>query len=359
MSVQAILDILSKVTDKKGLLACFEAMPPEDGRDFETVVTRAVESHPECVEYCREILDDPGIDKRLRYTAFFTLSTYYRRYRDATSFYRLLVRMQQEFQGFATYNHLYVMYLKMRRQPGDLRAAIDFAQKAMNGSQQHVGILHNFAEAVVSAIEEEDVPLDKDLLERAKHALGKAIAIDSAYAKFYCTKGRIAAVEQAFPEAKRLIREAIDLEDSRKRDYSLRLTDYQSHLLRVQLRESSLTLRQEFSAGLQKINDSYREIDRYAREERVKNLEFLGFFAAIISLIIGSIQLTQQRAVGDAAQLIAFLVGALVIAFAGLSFVLYGTEKIGRSLWMLLVGAGASGLGLAGVPFILRVVAGN
>lgn len=177
--------------------------------------------------------------------------------------------------------------------------------------------------------------------------------LENNYAKFYCTKGRLTAIQKSFPEAKQLIRTAIDKESSEREDYPLRVSDYQICLMRVQLDESSQKLELALNKGLQQIDAALIEVNRYASEERARNLEFLGFFAAVIALITSGTQLTQRPSVVESAQLIIIFTGALLIAFSGLSFLLHGLRKSSRSLTIFALGMITCIMGLVVVPRIL------
>lgn len=68
--------------------------------------------------------------------------------------------------------------------------------------------------------------------------------------------------------------------------------------------------------GLEEINSS-----------KISNLEFLGFFAALISFTIGSIGLTQSFEPLEAAKLIVVLAGALLFAFGGFTIIVCRNTK--------------------------------
>jgi hypothetical protein len=77
------------------------------------------------------------------------------------------------------------------------------------------------------------------------------------------------------------------------------------------------TLEEQVAQARSQVEESVKRAD----DSSIRNLEFLGFFAALISFTIGSIQLSAaQKAVGPA-PLIVVLFGALLCAFAGFTFI--------------------------------------
>lgn len=165
-------------------------------------------------------------------------------------------------------------------------------------------------------------------LEKAIDAADKATILERKYAKFYCTKGRLIAVAGRYDDGVSLVRVAIDLEDSALTDYAIRIGDYQYFLLRILAAKNEHVMRENMGGQLlalqgqvtraeSQVEDSVRRAD----DASIRNLEFLGFFAALISFTIGSIQISVPHKAADVATLIVVLFGSLLCAFAGFSFI--------------------------------------
>jgi len=148
-------------------------------------------------------------------------------------------------------------------------------------------VLHNYAETIATAMEEEVIQ-DSAHIDDAIDHIKKSISLAPKYAKYYCTYGRLLALKSQIAKGLQLIRKAIDLEDSQKSDYAIRIGDYQAY-------HSKLIFMQHTT----------------------RNLEFLGFFAALVSFIIASIQILGKQPFEEATQLIIVLNGCLLCAFAG------------------------------------------
>jgi tetratricopeptide (TPR) repeat protein len=231
------------------------------------------------------------------------------------------------------------MCVKLRGQPDDLRTSVERARIACKLLPQHTGILHNLAEGIVQCCEEEVVLEDEPAaLKEAQEILTAIIATEPNYAKFYCTKGRLEAIHHRFAEAKAYIRRAIDKEDSAKRDYAVRLSDYEAHLLSVQIRESAWK-------QMQRMTEIYDQV----KEAQGRNLEILGFFSAVVALIIGGVQTSQRHSFLESAQLLLTLTGALLFGFAGLGLLVHGAHDVKRSVLLFV-------LAIFVVAFALKVL---
>src|ERR1044071_2491825 len=230
---------ISSADDRKVLLGLLESLPSESDRAFERTLTDLVGSNVSLVPLLRAIAEDDRLETSVRYAAFFAVCAHLRRHRDTSALMKLLLTHEDAFGAFGTFSHLYSMAVRSRSDPGDARLAVERARVASMHLPNHAGVLHNFAETVIAALEE-DEPLDDraTLLRDAEESLLRAISLDPLYPKFYCTKGRLAALKGHYTEAKQLVRRAIDHENSRENDYWGRISSYEGHLLRIRLRET-------------------------------------------------------------------------------------------------------------------------
>ncbi|MDJ0900246.1 MAG: hypothetical protein QNJ55_15690 [Xenococcus sp. MO_188.B8] len=353
------IEQVTKPSEKNDFIDLFKNSPNEDTREFEMLLTLLAIENTNVFPLCQEILDDRNQDQKIRYAAFFTLCNYHRRYKNPSKYNDLLESHRNEFQSHSTYNHLYSMFLQQRNKNQDLIKAIYFAEESISKAPKHPGFLHNFSHAVVTAVEEGVIPSEqsKDQLALAKKYLKSAIQIEPDYAKFYCTKGRLLAIQGFFVKAKGDIRIAIDKEDSLREDYALRITDYQSYLMRIQLQEVSKELGRKLKDTsnelLSELQSERRSLNKRVDQERVRSVEFLGFFTAVISLIIGGIQISQRQDIVESAQLMIVFTGTLLIAFSSLSFLLNGMADIKRSAPIFFFGMITCAMGLLFIPKIL------
>ncbi len=340
-------------------------LPSEEARDFELRITRIANSgnRPQTKVVLEHILDGEE-SPHIRYAAFYSLHILLRRSKDFTLLDEFVTRWSTEFSGHPTFSHLTVMLATERGLGRDRDEIINQAYENYVRFPRHAGIVHMFPTVVATVCEdanETTLPALRDeWLGNAIQAVDQAIRLNGDYAKFYCTKARLLAIDGQFDESLRFIKVAIDNEDSSKNDYAIRLGDYQYYRLLIQARRSQqlvaadmeqsvtqLEKRQEEAAELveeamEQVKDAKSQLDG----SMTKNLEFLGFFAALVSFTIGSIQVAVSFQPDSAARLIVILMGALLAAYSGFVFVL--ERNNGVKLWKIGIVFGFSLLVITG-----------
>ena len=119
----------------------------------------------------------------------------------------------------------------------------------------------------------------------------------------------------------------------------MRVNQYQIYL---QQTKSMMVLEQTDSELNQKIQEFESIIEHQSKESLVKNMEYLGLFAGIISFTIGSIGIATSvagQSLIAAAGLIIVLMGALLCVFSGFGFILHGiNKKTIRNLIVFIMG---------------------
>lgn len=198
------------------------------------------------------------------------------------------------------------------------------------------GCVHAFADLFVTCCERYE-ELQEELVEkwykRALMAVDTAIQLSPKYAKYYCTRGRILSQKDLYEEALSYIQKAIHIEspELNKENYSLRIMQYQSHKLNVQARYQIYKL----NAQQKVINEDISKM----KGALMSNVETIGFFAGIISFVIGSLNLANGQTAKDAAALILVLLGALLVVFDSFSFLLHmGKKNIIKHIFVLIGG---------------------
>lgn len=244
------------------------------------------------------------------------------------------------------YHHLRSLFLKGRGHKRDIERSIEEARKAVKEVKNNAGVIHILASSLVKAMEEGVRPIEDDLVKEAKEKMEKAIELDPDYAKYHSTKGRLQALQENFEMAKENIRTAIDKEDREEKDYAVRLGEYQYHLSRIQLKENHREIERSLQKTIEDVEEARREAEETVKGNRIRAVQFLGFFAALLAAVIGSIQIAVSFSFPEAAKLILVLVGGLLLAFGGFSFILPGEENFWK-------GAAISALGLLIIIFTM------
>lgn len=360
MSQQATVD--DYVAGQVPIEAVLDAIPEETTREFELILTALASGHERTrlIEDLRHALTDS--DKPVvRYAAFYGLNISLRRSKDYSLLDDLINQYQQEFEHHLTFRHLVVLFNIERglgKQKNEIVAmAFDDSEQFANNA----GFVHLFADTVASLCEESDddvaANLSAEWLQRARAAADRAISLDRRYAKYYCTKGRLLAIAGEHDEALALVKTAIDMEDSSKSDYAIRIGNYQYYRLSIQARRNEevfgARMKESATVLLAKqgaVEEGLASAVRHMDESTLKNLEFLGFFAGLISFTIGSIQIAAHQDVNAAGHLIVVLMGALLVAFAGFSFIL---ERATRRTALRAVTVGAVGAAVLAVGLAL------
>ncbi len=342
----------------------FTSLPMEETREYELKLTRLVTSNQkaEFEDWLKQLMERE--DEATAYASFVCLNIKYRRNHDGSKLDLLINGERSRFNRHPTFSHMELLSLidHSKRQPtlAELRQGKeDIGKMPMNA-----GVLHLFADLVATYFEDRDTQNESgnnqeekegvadrsEWLDKAMTSVEDAIRLQN-YAKFYCTKGRILALRGYFQEAMRSIKEAIDLEDSSLNDYAIRVGNYQYHklsiLARMQNKEIKSSLEKYRKSMAEENAEIQKNLDATTKKlesSTIKNLEFLGLFAGIISFTIGGINIASNiagKSFPGAAGLIIVLMGALLCVFASFGVVLHGIEKGKFARNGIVFGAGA------------------
>jgi tetratricopeptide (TPR) repeat protein len=302
--------------------------PDERERAFETAATElCLRTDPQLFE---NIVEDPKWDVTVRYAALFCLGTRYRRDNDVTRLINLLARHAPSFSAYGTFHHLRAMACAAN---GSFDAALMSAERAFDRLPDHPGVLHMFASIMVSAAERYPELRTDDRLDRAAAFLEQAFALEPGYAKFHLTRGRLLALRGDFEQARQEIMQGIDREDSSSSNYPIRMIEYQASLGRIaisdetarlggRLQDLSAELRREVTAATAEIQIMKESLERSTTQAQTRYLELLGFFAAMIALIVSSAQILSSVELQDAMRIVPILGGTLLVGFAALAVLL-------------------------------------
>lgn len=282
------------------------------------------------------ILADPAKPKQERLKAYCVLFTYRRRSRDLGDCLKLHRKYEDDFKDTFFYHHLYAIALKESGRRRDIDPAVESARSALALAPDNVGALHSLASALYLSAQAADFKApdcDKKVGE-ALELVDEAICIEG-YAKFYSTKAQILSAKGLPDLASDAIREAIEREDSRKKDYHLRLSDYFSVRSQIELRKRIREATEYADATIKAALDDARR----------SNLEILSFFIAAVSFIIAGINITVKLPAADVAGLIFILSAAMLISVSGFALFYggYGAKRrfsVVFAIGLLMAGAG-------------------
>lgn len=301
-------------------------LPNEWEREYEIRLTNLVKSNDvqegpllDFVEAYRE-KQAGGVactaeENRVAYAAFYCLTIIYRTHLDAEKLNAVFRRNQSWCRSHETFHHLNVLrYLQLPDElDADEEEYLSGAFETARKYPENAGFTHAFADLYATVCERstnQQAMLIQKWGAKARKAVESALEADRSYAKYYCTKGRILALEQDYDAADACVEKAIRLEDSSRSDYAIRIGLYQYHRLQIQAKK------QLNASQIQTQIDSLKNAV-------ISNIEILAFFCAVVSFIIGSLSLANGQTAFHAAVLILVLMGALLVVFSVFHFLLH------------------------------------
>lgn len=335
------------------LIAQLSALGSETERTYERRVSAiASTTSPESLAISlRAILEGHG-DPDIRYAAFYTLCTLHRNNKNYGRLDHTIEHWRQQFGERPSFTHLYLLSQIVHiADSRDIESILESAFEDSNSHSGNSGYVHLFAGAVANTLDsgnDEQQDIAMPWLDKALAAARLAVRLEPTYAKFHATLARLASLKGDHATARREISQAVDLEDSSRIDYALRLSNYESFFIRFELRQSSvkalaavnaartdaqdhiLGLRDEILMSSKPMADSLAEAKEQISALSTRNLEFLGFFAAILSFTLGSLQIAGSYSARDARLLIVALMGALLVAFSGFAILVGTADRAAR-----------------------------
>lgn len=246
-------------------------------------------------------------------------------------------------------------YMKSRcyLDEGDVDHAISAACDAHNAAPRHAGFLNNYAEMLLGVSEDHLLSPDSDALDDMLEAsLRDALSSFDLIPKsdyhpiHYVTRGRIKSCLKRFKEANEDFSRAMQRENERQLEIQrrrgaagLNMVDQSTYVTEMSeivsaqsknnvlanmeaLRRSTETIRERQTGQADKLDRRLQALGERFDNERIDMLEFIGFFAGIISFVIASIQMGDGLMFPTRALMVVILLGALLIAFGCLSALL-------------------------------------
>lgn len=285
-------------------------------------------------DFERDLIDILGsdLDEDLRYAAFYCLAILYRYQKAFEKAERHLNSYVETFKDKASYSHLRLLH----RLAGGFPLTYDDLRIAYENTlicPEHAGVLHLFADITATFYEhsnEKDDHRYNENLRKAIEAIEAAIKIDKNYAKYHCTKSRLVFLKGDLELARKEIDEAINLESPQSRNYMINMYTYYSQRMKVdielgkrELMEQTQRMTHQMKLEQQGIKQEIGNL----KDGLMKNIEYIGFFTGVISLILSSLQIAANQPFESAVKLIVVLFGGLLCVFSGFGIILHGFDK--------------------------------
>lgn len=208
------------------------------------------------------------------------------------------------------------------------RLAIEAGYQAAKDIDNNPYVFANFADTIsslcygynIGVIDIDGLPSDRDsLLEVANEYASKAVTLAPKDPSTYSILSKVLALQERFEEAEKNLNEAIkwelETEDNPSTsDYKMQMSGLQQERRHVEFTEEAISRTQE------EIEELGGELDSIVDRHRSQTLQFLGFFAAIVAIVVTSAQVAVTvPSFADASRLILTLIGGILVAFGGLS----------------------------------------
>lgn len=302
-------------------------------------------------EVFSEILRDESLDEQIRFNAFYALSIHYRRGEHTSCYCRLvdkyIAQFEQEYPLTDVNWAIYYKY-KSRQDRSYLINAIEHAERAAERIRNNPGVYQTCADLVVLALDS-DQQIPRERIDNAVKLIDRALAINTEYPKYYCTKGRLFFYLERYEEARALLERAIDLEKLNDNDSVLRTSQYYYYLIDIQSKEMGRRLNRELHSAAEQIECKVQENEKQTNKlfgdldsMKSKYLEFLAFFASVLAFIISTINIIQHFQARDAIALLLVMGGILNITFALFRLIIeYNNTKKSYIRTSVIVVAGA------------------
>lgn len=321
------------------------ALPPEDEYHPDASARLIGRHFPKSQLAFRSILADPGVDPEIGHRALVAVATTLHNQLEYSKLRALLAENRGRFSAFLRWR-MFATLPPLLITRDDFAGAIVEAERFASATPQDPGVLAHLADLLLTASER--YPDAAEGPARATQALAlinQALQIE-AYPKYFYLRGRAHLILGDRAQAKANALEAIDREDMARGDYVLRLQTYNQLSMMIDLSSSIEQLTVQFQ------NNLADAIRRQEENARAKQIEFVGFFVAVMSFVITGFGLAQRYPVVAAAQLL-FVTGAcLVAAIAGFSL-LSRSDRWGPRLISIGASLALSAVLLATSAFVI------
>ena len=213
-------------------------LPSENTREYELSITKFVGVNNSIDTLLEQIIKESTNDD-VAYNAFYCLNVIDRRNKDYATLQTRFDEYGHRFRKHITYDHLVALFYIESDGFYDYDEILRSTYKDSIIFCDNAGFVHAFANVFVTIYEKGGIKDPETFIDEwydlALNAINNAIKLDPNYAKYYCTKARIICIKGEYKEADVLITKAISLENSKRNDYALRISNYQYYKMMVQM----------------------------------------------------------------------------------------------------------------------------
>ncbi|MBR2204642.1 MAG: hypothetical protein IJ914_10750 [Prevotella sp.] len=298
------------------------------------------------------ILQDKENNIKARVNAFYSLCTKYRRLKDFIHFRELVHGADGEVREDVIYNIMYAYFLIQETADDfDPNKALNYWNKMIPSIYKRLpAFTQIYTETVVLQCENTDKK-DTPLLDEAENLINDAIKMRK-YPKFYSTLGRIFCCMGKFDDGIVEVRRAIEFEESDRKDYMSRISEYQYIISCIQRKKDEAKMKAQAEVIQAQMKDQAEKIQRELEKSKTDYASILGFISGIMALIIGTIDVSRhQMSLKDSLPLLMGIAGMIIVSFGSMNLMLVRRDEKRDnkySDWTLIM--------IGGSVFVLSVI---
>ncbi|MFF4749952.1 hypothetical protein ACWD5R_19355 [Streptomyces sp. NPDC002514] len=325
-----------------------DALPPLD----------SAEHHGAAMTVCTGLTDaDLGpleglirdnADPLRAFNAFYVLLARHRRALDGTRFRSVYLRHASRFASVPMRAVLESDLALLDPMGPNLPAALRHAASALAAYPDNLALVAHHSRVLAeygwggAEVAEEDLRASLTQMERA-------VEISPEVPRYRAVRAQLTALLGDFDTALISIQRAMDLEDSARSGYAVRVVEYHRIRADIVLRRESQAIRSGLRETADRLEASMKaRVDQVVQETRAHEQEeitrlrsetmgSLGLLAAVIAFIVTSTQIAQDLPLKEALRLLAGLAGMLTLVFTAFGAV-FGIGRTSRLLLPAVLG---------------------
>ena len=238
--------IYAKLTEE------LKSAPKTDNPEYTIFLRNLVMSYElnDLYEYFVPIIEDPDIDKEIRFSAYYSCSIYFRRNNKFEEMIKLADNYARYFINYALNDIVLSFkyrYTALSYSSSDMMyKAISYAYSAKKKIEHHKAILHHYAETIATGLDHDFIGDEEreGFIQEAINAINESIELWNTepaqikYAKNYATLGRLYIHKCEYDMGSYYITKALNYENGDNKDSLNRIIKYNNYLYNVSAKYS-------------------------------------------------------------------------------------------------------------------------
>ncbi|MFM9372273.1 tetratricopeptide repeat protein [Streptomyces sp. Da 82-17] len=331
------------------ITAALGALPPLESAEHHSAAMAVCTSLTEAdLRPLEELVGDDG-DRTRAFNALYVLLARHRRALDGSRFRETYLRHSGRFADVPMRALLESDLALLDPMGPDLSAALRHAAVALAAYPGNLALVAHHAR-VLAEYGWSGAEVAEADLRAALTQVERATEISPEQPRYRAVRAQLAALVGDFDTALASIQRAMDLEDSARSGYAVRVVEYHRIRADIVLRRETQAIRSGLRATADRLEAGMRtQVDQAMQEARAheqqeigrlrsETLGSLGLLAAVIAFIVTSTQVAQDMPLHQALRLLAGLAGMLTLVFTAFGAA-FGVGKQSRLVLPALLGS--------------------